>query len=324
MNAYQPTETGTYGYDNTCLSFDPTGTLIFGYDVPANWFTTYNSESASGTAARFRQFTGKERDSESGLDYFGARYYGSALGRYTGPDEPFADQRSIDPQSWNLYTYARNNPLKYIDRTGKAIELSGNDDERKKQLAALQAAAGKKAGAYLYDNAEKDKDGNLTGRHFVGILGGGPSGKGPDFGSINAVAKDIAGVVANTQIAQVHVVDAGQSFLPMGAGHDSASLNGATTGYTSPFNAPAPIQIWVLNPDSAPYEDIGPWAMSNGQPGARTLPDNLLHELGHAAWQMDIKGGRQVNPNDPYGNDRALKFENDTRRLRGGAERLEH
>lgn len=32
------------------------------------------------------KFTGKERDSESGLDYFGAKYYGSALGRFTSPD----------------------------------------------------------------------------------------------------------------------------------------------------------------------------------------------------------------------------------------------
>ncbi len=143
------------------------------------------------------------------LPHFGARYYGSALGRYTGPDEPFADQRSIDPQSWNLYTYAANNPLKYIDKTGKAIELAGDDEQRKKQLAALQSAVGKKAGSYLYDNAEKDKDGNLTGRHFVGILGGGPSGKGPDFSSINSAAADVAGVVGNTQIAQIHLMDAG-------------------------------------------------------------------------------------------------------------------
>lgn len=37
-------------------------------------------------AFRTSQFTGKKRDSESGLDYFGARYYGSALGGFTSPD----------------------------------------------------------------------------------------------------------------------------------------------------------------------------------------------------------------------------------------------
>lgn len=68
------------------------------------------------------QFPGKERDAETGLDYFGARYLSSAQGRFTSADKPFADQTPFDPQSWNLYSYTRNNPLKYIDRQGEAIE----------------------------------------------------------------------------------------------------------------------------------------------------------------------------------------------------------
>jgi RHS repeat-associated protein len=72
-----------------------------------------------GTDDITQKFTGKERDAESGLDYFGARYYGSALGRFTSPDEPFADQHPEDPQSWNLYGYVRNNPLKNTDPDGR-------------------------------------------------------------------------------------------------------------------------------------------------------------------------------------------------------------
>jgi RHS repeat-associated protein len=68
---------------------------------------------------RFRQkFTGKERDSEVGLDNFLARYYSAAQGRFTVPDMPFLDQNPRDPQSWNIYSYVRNNPLNYIDSTG--------------------------------------------------------------------------------------------------------------------------------------------------------------------------------------------------------------
>ncbi len=64
-------------------------------------------------------FTGKERDAETGLDYFGARYLSAAQGRFTSPDAPFADQHTIDPQSWNLYVYVRNNPLKNTDPNGR-------------------------------------------------------------------------------------------------------------------------------------------------------------------------------------------------------------
>jgi RHS repeat-associated protein len=68
--------------------------------------------------------TGKERDNESGLDFFGARYYSGPHGRFTSPDKPFADQDPLDPQSWNLYSYVRNNPLKFIDVTGEAIKYA--------------------------------------------------------------------------------------------------------------------------------------------------------------------------------------------------------
>jgi RHS repeat-associated protein len=75
---------------------------------------------AGGTASDHYLFTGKERDSESGLDYFEARHYGSALGRFIQPDEPFADQDTLDPQSWNLYSYVRNNPMNSTDPHGRS------------------------------------------------------------------------------------------------------------------------------------------------------------------------------------------------------------
>ena len=68
-------------------------------------------------------FTGKERDLESGLDYFGARYYASNMGRFMSPDWsstpaaiPFADP--ADPQSLNQYSYVKNNPLNRTDPNG--------------------------------------------------------------------------------------------------------------------------------------------------------------------------------------------------------------
>ena len=65
--------------------------------------------------------TGKERDAESGNDYFGARYYASSMGRFMSPDKPFADQHPANPQSWNLYSYTRNNPLRFVDDDGEKV-----------------------------------------------------------------------------------------------------------------------------------------------------------------------------------------------------------
>jgi RHS repeat-associated protein len=62
--------------------------------------------------------TGKERDSESGNDYFGARYYSSAMGRFMSPDPMLNSARPGNPQTWNRYAYVRNNPLGRIDPTG--------------------------------------------------------------------------------------------------------------------------------------------------------------------------------------------------------------
>ncbi len=62
--------------------------------------------------------SGKERDTESGLDYFGARYYASSMGRFMSPDPLLNSGKPSEPQSWNRYSYVSNNPLSRIDPTG--------------------------------------------------------------------------------------------------------------------------------------------------------------------------------------------------------------
>jgi RHS repeat-associated protein len=64
-------------------------------------------------------FTGKERDTESGLDNFGARYDASSMGRFMSADQLGPGQHPGNPQSWNLYSYVLNNPLKLVDPSGK-------------------------------------------------------------------------------------------------------------------------------------------------------------------------------------------------------------
>jgi len=74
-------------------------------------------------------FTGKERDAESGNDYFGARYYASSMGRMLSPDPVSGTLIHImNPQRWNMYAYVLNNPLNMTDPTGKdaaAVNFNG-------------------------------------------------------------------------------------------------------------------------------------------------------------------------------------------------------
>ena len=98
-------------------------------------------------SGRRSRSTGKERDGETGLDYFGARYLSSAQGRFTSPDKPFADQTALDPQSWNLYSYTRNNPLKYVDRNGEAIETAW--DALNVGIGAVSFVSNVRQGNYL-------------------------------------------------------------------------------------------------------------------------------------------------------------------------------
>ena len=68
-----------------------------------------------------QRFTGKERDAETGLDYFLARYMSPAQGRFTSPDPDNYDARLWQPQSWNMYGYVWNNPIRHRDDDGRAV-----------------------------------------------------------------------------------------------------------------------------------------------------------------------------------------------------------
>jgi len=110
---------------NVRLITDSNGNVIERHD-----YYPFGEECTTGPCAsnpgagagQPRKFTGKERDTETGLDYFGARYYGAKVGRFTTVDPVYTwNDNLLDPQRWNRYAYARNNPLKYVDPDGKVI-----------------------------------------------------------------------------------------------------------------------------------------------------------------------------------------------------------
>lgn len=107
-----------------------------------------------------QQFTLKERDIETGLDYFGARYYGSTQGRFTSVDPLMASGLVVDPQSWNRYSYSSNNPLRFTDPTGM---MPGDFyDEEGKKLGTDGRSDGK---VYVVTNDNEAKQIRTTDKN---------------------------------------------------------------------------------------------------------------------------------------------------------------
>ena len=116
-------------------------------------------------------FTGKERDAETGLDYFEARYFSSAQGRMMSPDPVFISiDRIRDPQGLNLYAYARNNPLSITDPTGLDFyQTSTSTKDNGDICQQVQNGSSK-----VWVQGATDSNGNFTANR----IGNNPDGSG--------------------------------------------------------------------------------------------------------------------------------------------------
>ena len=193
--------------DETCTS------LPFGNDIGnqpgVNCSGVANSLSTNDDATE-HHFTGKERDTESGNDYFGARYYASSMGRWMSPDKPFADQHASNPQSWNLYSYVRNNPLISIDDNGQVtIEIRYNQlgpgythsfivvTDRDGTKTVFRAGPSNQPSSLWITPATGGAASQTSGSQSSGSdssnsssPGGGPTGNGDPWGQLQAVHGD--------------------------------------------------------------------------------------------------------------------------------------
>jgi RHS repeat-associated protein len=86
-------------------------------------YTAYGNSRYTLSTTAFpvsRRYTSQILDEETGLYYYGSRYYDPALGRFIQPDTLIPNP--FDPQSYDRYAYARDNPLRYVDPTRYVLE----------------------------------------------------------------------------------------------------------------------------------------------------------------------------------------------------------
>lgn len=163
----------------------------------------------NGGGVSGQHFTGKERDAESGLDYFGARYNSSSMGRFMSPDftgdgsDPFPVPSADfeNPRSLNLYSYVHNNPLTNTDPDGHdCINTSNLDKDGTVTITAGTSCASDPAKYGTYVNGTVDPNSLTVNNHGdvgysysnyadgSGSAGGGVIGKADPYGPLEGPA----------------------------------------------------------------------------------------------------------------------------------------
>ena len=186
----------------------------------------------SGGTGNILKFTGKERDTESGLDNFEARYDASSLGRFMTPD-PMGGHLE-NPQSLNKYAYVLNNPTSLTDPTGLDSYLSctqtkdnastcqsqtvGYDANGKAQTATVQGVT----------NADKSFTATQIGNDANGNLVDKTTGTGSYTASANGSGVQFSNNGGQTSSSGVFV-----NGTPQNTFQDAGFANGgALSGFT--------------------------------------------------------------------------------------------
>ncbi|MDD2565076.1 MAG: RHS repeat-associated core domain-containing protein [Salinivirgaceae bacterium] len=150
------TETIRYQYDNhlgsASLELDETAAIISYEEYHPFGTTSYRSgRTETETSLKRYKYVGKERDEETGLYYYGARYYASWIARFVSVD-PLAHERSwVTP-----YNYCQNNPINRIDPTGAL-----DDDPQQTMERMTPKSAGALASANTTEFKLKQRDGYI-------------------------------------------------------------------------------------------------------------------------------------------------------------------
>jgi RHS repeat-associated protein len=232
-----------------------------------------------------QHFTGKERDTESGLDDFGARYYASAMGRFMSPDSPGFAHLS-NPQAWNLYSYAYNNPISSVDPDGHDVACTYN-------ISQCVADANTATGA----NGQVVANTTVTHHSWLGgliqfdssVTKLGISGDEASFRALGQNASRLADLIDNHSFT-----------LEVRYTNDPSNPGGSDTQLPSQGFSP----LSIIDPNhSATVHDPDALDQYPPIPQANTAEEFGHEVLGHAWGELingDAAGSMQGNPLFPY------------------------
>ncbi|MGD0802024.1 MAG: RHS repeat-associated core domain-containing protein [Terracidiphilus sp.] len=261
---------------------------------------------ASLYAPTEHHFTGKERDTESGNDYFGARYYASSMGRFMSPDwsakvAPVPYAKLDNPQTLNLYAYVGNDPMTRFDADGHAIQLLGEKAAQGEELHEVQNEMdNNEARERLYSNS------GTNGRTFVGVKGDLAS-----FEALGPSEKRLGEVIKDQQIVEFGFTKKDLSKFGGSATFDKGE-DGGNQNIRILINKQQTLDIGASNLCCTPWGQMKflgqmkspAWDIRN-----LTIDITFWHELGHAWAGLH---GKPVTQKDS-GPD-AVEWENEKRK----------
>jgi RHS repeat-associated protein len=223
--------------------------------------------TCTGSDATEHHFTSKMRDTESGLDYFGARYLSSDLGRFMTPDfdgipsdrlEPVPYAVLRDPQSMNLYAYVENNPNAWIDFDGHVGGDAGSDEVNQEMAAEAANAAGQSAGLSERGGMAFSETGPFEGPSVYGTDGARSTTPCPPDTCVVVHADEVefTGELA-TSVAQDLVNNLRIPKVPMPTWKDFTDLWQKTLNKVSPSAGLGPFIVQIVTSVKNLYRDIG-------------------------------------------------------------------
>ncbi|HCC83783.1 TPA: hypothetical protein DEP96_02955 [Candidatus Uhrbacteria bacterium] len=207
---------------------DSTGATLE-YTLYSPYGATLKTSGTTGYT-NVNKFTGKQVDKDTGFYYYGVRYYSANYGRFLSEDPVFLDigiENKIlnDPQALNSYSYARNNPIKYVDEDGKMFGSS--------LLLRLAMPIAAKMNAYFHPDPVAAKQQFINSLHsgdwMIGTIGVEKTGVSIGRSIITetriAAAKGLENITSKFKPTISQLLDTGEKFL--GKGYKEIGKNGS-------------------------------------------------------------------------------------------------